>query len=173
MGRTFPIELEITRFDKAYLFLRENEGWFSDDPDDIGGMTIFGIAVHYHPVTFWKVYRAIKKGDVLTARTLTKDFYRKKYWNKFYDEIIDAKLAIRLFDVGVNIGKRRAVKLLQKIVAVQQDGIFGPLTLAGVNNYKDNLYIRYILALEIYYRSRRKFKKFGKGWLTRLRRKID
>jgi lysozyme family protein len=28
------------RFIKAYKFMRENEGGFSDDPDDAGGKTI-------------------------------------------------------------------------------------------------------------------------------------
>jgi lysozyme family protein len=159
-------------FNRAYDFMRINEGGFSNYSDDVGGMTIWGISVFYHPIWFAKVYSAFKRGYVYKAESLAKEFYYKKYWNELYEKINDEKLAIRLFDVSVNIGKKRAIKKLQYIVNAGDDGIFGSRTLAKVNDFGTFLYDKYVEALEKFYRSRRKFKKFGVGWLNRLNKSI-
>jgi lysozyme family protein len=114
----------------------------------------------------------VKRGDKKTANQLTENFYKKKYWNELYYRINDEKLAIRLFDVSVNIGKKRAIRILQNIIEVSCDGIFGRVTLHSVNFSDENLYRIFIRSLEYFYRSRKKFYKFGKGWLNRLHREI-
>jgi len=159
-------------FKSAFEFMLGNEGSYSNDPNDRGGQTIYGITVFYHPIWFYRVYKFYRKNLLVKAIEIAKEFYYKKFWNKLYEEIIHPKLAIRLFDVSVNIGKKRAIKILQRIVNVREDGIFGTITLHAVNCYPFSLYSEFIMALAKYYESRRGFKKFGKGWMTRLYKTI-
>ena len=66
--------------------------------------------------------------------------YIKGYWNPKYDELINERLAIRLFDLGVNMHPTTATKLLQRGLNdlgahLTVDGQFGPATLAAANHY--------------------------------------
>ena len=165
----------MTRFERALKYMLKNEGGLSDDPDDLGGATEHGgITSRFHPVTFWKVRRAKTPEE---RDTIIHDFYLKKYWNKLYNLISSERLAIRLFDLGVNLGVKRAVRLLQTTINENSDyhltvdGIFGKNTLNAVN--KTNVYQAYKDKVKEYYESRSTFWKFGRGWLRRLNRLIS
>jgi lysozyme family protein len=55
------------------------------------------------------------------------------YWKPLYCQINDQGVANKLFDMGVLFGVGTATKLLQRVVGVNPDGNFGPMTLAAVN----------------------------------------
>ncbi len=176
-GKNMKIDL----FDKAYKFTAENEGGWSNNKYDLGGKTIYGISKVYHPIWFNRVHKLYKAGKITEAKQKAKEFYRLKFWNDLYSAMKSEKVAIRLFDVSANLGKKRAIKIFQKtlhnhtLIDISIDGIFGERTLQIFNDivnvnmfynlFKDNI--------EKYYRSRKHFSKFGKGWLNRLDRKIE
>ena len=117
------------------------------------------------------------EADSDSRTTLLYDFYYKNFYNPLYEQIKFEPLAIRLFDLGVNLSVHKAVELLQntcnRLAADAQigvDGKFGKGTLEKVNSSPENLYPTYKNIVENYYRSLPDFNHFGKGWLARLNR---
>jgi len=111
-------------FEKAVLYVLSNEGGFSDDVADRGGATRFGIT------------HAEAAAHGLDVRTLTveqaKQIYRADYWR--FDSIAEQATATKLLDMAVNMGLGTAVKLLQHIVGVVQDGAMGSATANAANS---------------------------------------
>jgi len=174
-GKVFPL------FAKQSLM---NEGLLSNDPDDAGGATIFGISK-----VFWrKDYKIVKAlwdaGKYMEALEYAVDFYYRNFYTTYLERIpIDT--AYRTFDFGINAGLKKSVKFLQRTVnqinkieksygaKIYVDGVFGMQTVNAINKVPSSLLLyNYKKRLEEYYRTRKKFWKFGKGWLKRLNRKL-
>jgi lysozyme family protein len=160
----------VASFDKAILHSLKWEGGYVNDPSDSGGETKYGISKKSFP-------------DV-DIKNLTldeaKNIYLKNYWNPLYTQIKDESLAIKLFDLGINLGVAKAVILLQKAIynyeTITMDGKFGNKTLSLVNKYSNlDLYNAYIDEVKFYYNhivaKNPKNVKFLRGWLNRLRHK--
>ena len=171
----FPAALEITF---------QNEGIKADDPYDKGGKTIFGIASFYHRLAYEEIAALYDAGLEFKARETAKEFYRVNYWNELYNYIQDSSLTFKIFDFGVNAGRRRSVKYMQQTVntlmmqkKLKLDGVFGEKTLTEINliihRPDDEPYQAYIVKLEKFYRTRSLFRRFGKGWLKRLRKRKE
>lgn len=166
-------------FENAFAALMQNEGGFSNDPMDTGGKTIYGITERDYPQTFKIVYTLFKQGKQQIAYNIAKRFYYKMYWNPLYEEIPDSSLAFKIFDLSVNKGKEKTIKLLQRILkydfgkTIAVDGQFGQITLGAVKSVDNHLlYQKFIEYNESDYRNMKTFWKFGKGWLRRLFRRI-
>jgi lysozyme family protein len=82
--------------------------------------------------------------DIVIAAQLTRqyenDFDKLNnldgYWNDLYNQIYDQNIANKLFDMGVLLGVKTAVKVLQEIFErhnVTVDGVFGLRTLDVLN----------------------------------------
>jgi lysozyme family protein len=156
-------------FDRAFKFTEENEGGFVNDKRDKGGATIAGISSKWFPNDFQAVMNAPTKEE---QEKLVKSFYQREFWNPLYEQLRDSKLAIRLFDLTVNMGKVTAIKLLQKSLSITADGKFGKGTL-GIANSNPDAYQKLIDKADAYYKSLPDFKVFGKGWLNRLYKAIS
>ena len=118
----------LTEFDDIIEVVLEHEGGYVNDPDDPGGETNFGVAKRSHP-------------DVDIAN-LTKDgakeIYKEVYWDKNKVESLSADLRHIYFDMCVNQGRGRAVKILQqaanaKGAGLKVDGGMGPMTIAAMD----------------------------------------
>lgn len=86
------------------------EGVLSDNPNDHGGLTKYGITQ-----ASWDIYRRPAKGSMLPAsvRDITRDqaiqFYYTEYWVKPGLHAMPAEIAPAVFDFAVNSGVRRAL----------------------------------------------------------------
>lgn len=168
------------RFEFFFEALLYNEGIYSDHPYDKGGKTIFGISYNNFPQAFTDVYNLWVNNYKKEAKEVAKDFYRYHFYNPYYDNL-PVFLAWKLFDIGVNMGIKTAVKMFQKTLndfddePIVVDGIFGLKTLdkyrkvAKSSNsakidlvYRKNIWNRYKML--------RFFNVFGKGWKSRLNR---
>jgi lysozyme family protein len=140
----------MAEFDLAIEIVLENEGGWVDSADDtFGGETFRGISRRNWPnLEIWRRIDEAKR-EVIWLSTiqrseallqLTKDFYRREFWNQLYDEIDSQELASKLLDVTVNLGIRRGVRILQQSLAsmcsgpIVADGRFGIVTLDMVNS---------------------------------------
>lgn len=132
------------------------EGGYSNDPNDAGGPTNFGITL--------KVLQGLGKNgdlnhdgstDIEDVKFMTKqdalNIYKELYWRG--DDIISQAIAEKNFDMGVNIGVVSAAKLLQKAVlqlghVVEIDGHLGPKTMDAVNMVDENALMTQLCTLQ-------------------------
>jgi len=96
---------------------------YTNDPDDAGGETKFGISK-----------RANRGVDI---KNLTREdavaIYTRKYWDKCRcSELPSVLVAWKVFDIATNMGPARARRMLQGAVDAVQDGIIGPNTMRRV-----------------------------------------
>lgn len=161
-------------FDKAIEKTLAWEGGYVNDVLDPGGETKFGISKRAHP-------------DIdIAALTVegAKEIYRRDYWNDLYAQIQDQEVADELFDLGVNIGVKSAVRILQEALRymlagpIVVDGNFGEKTLEATNAAFPGLFLREFRARQAYYyadivireadASEADKKRFLLGWLRRV-----
>ncbi len=185
-------------FDEAYAIIAGHEGGYVNDPDDRGGETYKGISRRFHPQwAGWKRIDSAKAkpgfpavlDDDATLGNAVKRFYKKHYWDKFSgDALREQEIAVELFDTGVNMGVRRAVRFLQESLNllnrderdykdITADGVFGPVTLRVLRTYlRQERHSRYLLRLmnilqgDLYVTAMRADppqEKFARGWLSR------
>ena len=100
------------------------EGDPTNDPNDSGGRTQFGISETANP-------EAWADGHVTEAEA--REIYERKYViGPRFDQIPDVYLRAQLIDFGVNSGPAVAIMKLQEILHVTVDGWIGPETLGAL-----------------------------------------
>jgi len=62
--------------------------------------------------------------------------YKSDYWPPGLELLKSQIMANLVFDFGFNHGRTSAVKLFQKWLGVEQDGVVGPLTAAAANKLR-------------------------------------
>lgn len=151
-----------------------HEGGYSNAKTDSGGPTKYGIT---HKTL--AAHRGVKSvtADQVKALTLAEaeDIYRKGYWTQSGGDLLPVGLDYAAFDFGVNSGPARAVKVLQRLVGVVEDGNAGPETLKAVEDYPGGIakLIRdYCEARMAFLRSLKNpktgFPVNGRGWTIRV-----
>jgi lysozyme family protein len=110
-------------FDESFDRLLGHEGGYSFSPSDPGGETMFGVTAN--------VARA--NGYTGRMRDLPRDkakeIYKAKYWDAVQADKLPEALRFEVFDAAVNSGVSQAVKWLQRVAGVADDGVLGPMTL--------------------------------------------
>jgi lysozyme family protein len=162
----------------AIRFTIAHEGGLVNDPADPGGLTKWGISQRAYPGLD---IAALTQADAW-------NIYRRDYWERLGLDrpAIPGAVGIATFDAAVNLGRRRAAKLLQgacNLLGCQpplvRDGVLGPKTratvraLAALNSERAAL-----LALLVNTRRLRFYQvltgirpsqiKFLRGWLARV-----
>ena len=163
-------------FDDALAFVLRWEGGFVDDPDDRGGATNKGCTQ-----AVYDDWRERKHYDKRSVREIedgeVKQIYLEQYWKPSRCQSLDFPMSLILFDSAVNHGVGRAVKLLQAVLNVTQDGHFGPATMAAYDFLEEchgtcHVAGQYLKAREAFYmaivESKPSQGKFLRGWLNRL-----
>ena len=163
-----------SNFPKAFSLMLQSEGGFSDNPADSGnrlpdgraGCTNLGVTQ-----TAWEEYvgHKVSTQDMrnLTPATVM-DFYKRRYWDAVRADTLPNALDYLVFDMAVNSGPGRAVKLLQASVGATQDGAIGPLTMQAISTWSARQLIdKYSAAKADFYKSLRN-PTFEKGWLNRV-----
>lgn len=152
---------------------------YVNDPDDAGGITIYGITRKNHTnLSIWnsilKLPENKRKAYKPTKAQMDEIYnvYKTSYYDKVCGDKISSKcLAMQLFDFAVNAGVSKSVKGLQLVSDVKQDGIMGPITLNAANKGGMDVVDYFIVYRREYYKSlseKGNNKKFLKGWLNRI-----
>lgn len=124
----------MAKFIDAYKKVLNNEGIYSNDPDDAGGETYKGISRKANPNwDGWISIDAIKKAHPTTFKGILKktselekkvqDLYKDKYWNCFeLDDVPNQLVAEQMFDTAVNQGQTAAIKFAQRVLDLRETG---------------------------------------------------
>lgn len=120
-------------FNAAFEYTIGNEGDFSNDSNDSGGPTRFGITIHDlsrflgRPATMDEV----RTMPIETAQTI----YKNWYWDVLsLDQVNSQGVAMAMFDQGLVRGTSTIAKAVQNMVGVTPDAHIGPITLSAINN---------------------------------------
>ena len=155
----------LKQFDEIIDIVLEHEGGYVNDPKDLGGETKYGITKRFYPDV------DIKELTIDGA----KEIYKKDYWDRNKCDKLPAELRHIYFDMCVNMGKRTAVKVLQRAAVnrgrdIEVDGGLGPMTLRAI--LKSNVELQRVRAYRIKYYAdlvtrKPDLEKFYYGWFKR------
>lgn len=155
---------------EALRLMFGHEGGYSNNKSDRGGPTKYGIT---HKTL--AAHRGVPSVTAAQVKALTlkeaEEIYRRSYWTQSGGDLLPAGLDYAAFDYGVNSGPARAVKSLQKVVGVTQDGIVGGQTLAAVERYPGGvqaLIRAYCDERMRFLRGLKTWGSFGRGWTNRV-----
>lgn len=152
-------------FQESIKVILKHEGGYVNDPVDPGGETNMGISKRAYPD--------------LDIKGLTKEkaeeIYYKDYWLKSKAPQVPDELRLIYFDMVVNMGKSRAVKILQtavnaKGVKTDIDGGIGPQTIN--NSLKSGLEPARLRSYRVKYYAdlvnrRTSLERYWYGWYRR------
>lgn len=151
----------------------DREGGYVDHPSDRGGPTKYGITL--------KTLRMHRDNPTLTrddVRELTaseaREIYEDVYWfdSGLSDLPVTTNLSELLFDMAVNHGPGRTIKILQRVLGVREDGDIGPVTRQAMQDYnKCDLFLNVVRERILFYgrivRNDLTQGAFISGWLNR------
>ncbi len=152
-------------FEKSFDRLMFNEGAYSNNPNDAGGETMWGITKK--TAQGFGYFNGMKDMPLETAKKI----YLIGWWNKLKYPAFENALKFQIFDAAVNHGSTNAIKILQRSLDIRDDGFLGPKTFEEIYREIDDM-DRLISFFNVYrgkfFRSLKDFKNFGKGWEDRL-----
>ena len=153
----------LVKFDDIIKVVLKHEGGYVNDPKDPGGETNFGIAKRSHPDVDIKNLTEDK----------AKDIYKEHYWDGNKVESLSEELRHIYFDMCVNQGKGRAVKILQRAAnakgaTLKVDGGLGPKTIGAMKGVE----LQRVRAYRVKYYAdlvtrKPDLEKFYFGWFRR------
>ena len=153
----------LVKFDDIIEVVLKHEGGYVNDPVDPGGETNFGIAKRSHPDV--DIKNLTEEG--------AQEIYYQDYWMKNRVPQLPDELKHIYFDMCINQGRGRAVKILQqaanaKGANLKVDGGLGPKTIGALNGVE----LQRVRAYRIKYYAdlvtrKPDLEKFYFGWFRR------
>jgi len=157
-------------FDKAFAFTHQQEGGFvlatlkGEEAE-----TYAGIYRKMQPN--WQGWALIDAGDTGSdkLKQMVRDFFFQRFWVRSKLEQLPMPLAGLVYDFAVNSGEVLAIKKLQQILMVKDDGIIGANTAAMARGLPiDKINMRYIAARLDYLNDLKGWTINGRGWSQRI-----
>jgi lysozyme family protein len=155
-------------FDESLKRVLEHEGGYSNDLDDPGGPTNFGITIGDYREY---VNRSATAADVRSMPlAVAERIYRDKYWNALRCDELPAGIDYCVFDYGVNSGIGRAGKVLAVELHLQSptskvtDAMVAAAKAATAAKLINDICDERINFL----RSLSTWDRFGRGWSRRV-----
>lgn len=166
----------MNRFKKIFEYLLEVEGVYSNDKNDRGGKTKYGIIEREARGFGYKGH--MRDMPIEMAEYI----YNQKYYHgNRLDEVVNDKISLSICDWIVNSGTWGVKKAQQTVNIISNyklstDGIIGNKTLFALNNVDSDKF------LQAYHELQRRFYRnivlsnptqedFLKGWLNRVAKK--
>lgn len=172
------------------------EGKYSNDPNDHGGETVWGIARNIN--ADWEGWAIVDNYKTLpnfpqnlqwaNLQPLAINYYKNNYWDVLkLDEVADQRVATELFDSAINMGVRTASIMLQRALNVLNrnetnfndlsvDGIVGSKTISATNTQIKKSAVNLLLTLNAMQGARyieiceanKTQEVFFNGWIKRV-----
>lgn len=176
------------KFELAHAFTAKWEGGISDDKNDAGGHTVYGVATHFLKDVASTMSGRLFLRDIGVKLPVTREnmnkitraqaarIFRREFWRGL-EEMVDP-CALVAYDASVNHGRSRGVKFIQQAARnasgrqIAIDGVTGPATRAACALYPMPIAVAAINLREAFYHNlvaqKPSQKVFLKGWLNRV-----
>lgn len=152
-------------FDNVFDALIGNEGSYSNNPDDPGGETMWGITARV--ARAWGYQGSMQNLPLDTAKQIAK----AEYWDRYQCDQFDPHIGFQVFDAAYNGGP--ATKWLQMAAGVAVDNIIGPQTIAAVRALDPVKVILRFDAYRLQYLGNLPtWPTFGHGWVNRIAKNL-
>lgn len=162
----------LPNFDQSLAFVLVHEGGYVDNPKDPGGATNKGITLKTYSAHLGRMANKAELQQISDHTVAT--IYRRNYWDAARCNVLPAGLDYALFDFAVNSGVSRAVRTLQGLVGVAQDGVIGDITMDAIRRRKvPDLIEALCIARMKFVRGLKTWPTFGKGWTRRIMGQIN
>lgn len=146
-------------FDQAFTKLFGHEGGYVNNPADPGGETKFGITKRSYP------HLDIKNLTPEQAKAI----YLPDYWKKSGCDRLPPALRYAVFDMAVHSGVVASVRMLQQLLSVPADGVFGPITERAANAARvEPLLVNFYAKRLEFLTSLPNWPAFSRGWVRRI-----
>jgi lysozyme family protein len=145
----------------------EGGGHIVSHPKDPGGLTKYGISLRAHPELGEEGIRNLTVDQA-------KEIYLRDYWKPLRLHRFSPRMALPLFDAGVNHGIRTAGELLQEALNrlgadLVVDGILGDKTVKAAKSYAPKRVLSALLVERLrFYQGLKTYDVFGHGWEKRI-----
>jgi lysozyme family protein len=150
------------KFEQAVEEVVDVEGTVSNDPNDPGKLTKWGISEVWYP----------EVRNPLFSRSRAIEIYRADFWLRFHCDQMPDGVDLIVFDAAVN-QTQQCARMLQRAVNAKADGEIGPETLKAVNALPASATIREFGARRaIAYSSNPLVSRDGLGWFRRLMKMV-
>jgi len=140
-------------FDIAFAALIENEGSYSNNPNDPGQETMWGITAHVARENGYT--GAMRDLPIETAKSIA----RSKYWDPIGGDDLSTPLDFQVFDAAYNSGPERAEKWLGQ---AQQPFTTDP----------EKVIMRFDAYRLLFLDSLPTWPSFGRGWAKRIAKNL-
>lgn len=166
-------------FELSLPYTLENEGGFSNNPNDSGGATNFGITREDY--SRW-LGHPVSVDDVKNMpEHYAESIYEAWYWSPLKLSLVTSQaVATAIFDMGVNLGIHEASLLAQQTLnllgaSILADGCTGPITVATLNQCTTERFINgFQVRVRAYYQAivnrNPSQRVFFDGWMNRVER---
>ena len=165
----------MSRFSYCLEKVLGHEGGLSNHAADKGGLTNFGVTQRTYDD--FRILRSLPKQQVNGIDSHEVECIYGAYWKDAKCDRIPEPLDLLVFDCAINSGAGRALKLLQRALGINADGLWGPVTVDSL--YEEIAADRVTELCHIYLNEREGWyhtivgadphqQVFLKGWLDRL-----
>ena len=158
-----------SNFEACLAKLLVHEGGYVNHLADPGGETNLGVTKRVWQE--WVGHDVSEKEMRNLTPLMVAPLYKRKYWDACHADELISGLDYCVFDVAVNSGVGRAIKLLQSSVGATPDGGYGSITAALVREAEKDptRLIELFSAKRLeFLESLKSFPVFGKGWSRRV-----
>jgi len=154
-------------FEFSLNHVLKHEGGWADHPKDPGGATMKGVTLATY--SDWLGRPASKEELRNISDGHLREIYKTRYWDAVRGDDLPSGLDYVVFDMAVNSGPGRAVRMLQSAVGATPDGAIGPKTLAAVQAQNpETLIATFQRNRQHFLEALPTFATFGKGWTRRV-----
>lgn len=155
-------------YEKAIAFVFKYEGGYTNNKADPGGPTNWGITIH-DAQAYWKP-TATAEDIKEMPKSVADNIYFTHYASPIQYNSLPAGVDFSVLDYAVNSGVSHAVKTLQGIINVPQDGIMGETTLQALLKFNPINVINQMWDERLLYdKALHTWHIFGTGWSRRIK----
>lgn len=153
-------------FPRSLDLVLAHEGGFVNHPQDPGGATNLGITIG---TLSDHLGRPANVADVKgITKVVASKIYKTNYWDRARCDDLPIGLDYAVFDFAVNSGVSRAVRTLQRVLGVKEDGVIGAKTMSAITPDTASIIYKFCQARMTFLRGLKHWRTFGKGWTIRV-----